>query len=262
MKFDRLLLSFILNILMIIFAIITLIIEIIYIHNNPRSVYQNVWGLFRYFTIDGNILSLICTIIISIREFKALIIKNPENKKSLIVSHFLFIISLMSACTDLIIFVVVVFIFMPIADDVWRKGLVGSFNASSFHITIPILLNFRFIFLDMRDRDLKLYEKFYGGAPMFLYGATMLILCIAKVFKSFNRDIENGDGKIPYPFLDVYHEKWYFCAGIIIFIFIFGFGIGFLLDFLNKKCEKLILPASFIEECEKQEAINMEMEQF
>ena len=102
LKFDRLLLTFILNILMIIFAIITLIIEIINIHNNPSSVYQNVWGLFRYFTIDGNILSLICTIIISIREFRALIITNPENIKSLIVSHFLFIISLMSACLILL----------------------------------------------------------------------------------------------------------------------------------------------------------------
>ena len=256
LKFDRLLLAFILNIIMIIFATITLILEIINVYTAPDSIYQNIWGLFRYFTLDGNILSFICTIIISIREFRALIIDKPENIKSLIVSHFLFIISLMSACTDFVIFVVVMFIFMPIADEKWRKGLVGSFNASCFHITIPILLNFRFIFLDMRERDLKLCEKFYGGAPMCLYGVIMLILCIAKVFKSYDRYIENGDGKIPYPFLDVYHEKWYFCFGIAIFIFVFGFGIGFLLEFLNKKCEKLILPYNFVEECEKQEDIN------
>ena len=261
LKFDRLLLAFILNALMIIFAIITLILEIINVYTAPDSIYQNIWGLFRYFTIDGNILSLICTIIISIREFRALIITKPENIKSLIVSHFLFIISLMSACTDLVIFVVVMCIFMPIADDNWRKGLVGSFNASCFHITIPILLNFRFIFLDMRERDLKIYEKFYGGTPMCLYGVIMLFLCILKVFKSCDRYIENGDGKIPYPFLDVYHEKWYFCFGIAFFIFAFGFGIGFLLEFLNKKCEKLILPYDFVTDFENQEGINQIREQ-
>ena len=149
-------------------------------------------------------------------------------------------------------------IFMPMANDEWRKGLIGSFNASCFHITIPILLNFRFIFLDMRERDLKIYEKFYGGAPMCLYAVIMFTLCIFKVFKSF--DIKDGDGKIPYPFLDVYHQKWYFCFGCAIFIFVFGFGIGFLLDFLNKKCGKLILPYNFVRETEKQEEIIQEME--
>ena len=245
MKFDRLLLSFILNILMIILAISTIIIEIVNIHNNPDSVYQNVWGLFRYFTIDGNILSLIFTIIISIKEYKALRVSPNGDIKSIIVSQFLYTISLMSSCTDLVIFVVVVLIFIPMADATWRKALVGSYNASSFHVTIPILLNFRFIFLDIRERDFKLYEKFIGGAPMCLYGVIMYILCIAKVFKSFDKKVANGDGKIPYPFLDVYHQSWYFCAGIAIFIFVFGFGIGFFLDFLNKKCQNLILPYNF-----------------
>ena len=166
----------------------------------------------------------------------------------------------MSSCTDLVIFVVVVLIFIPMADATWRKALVGSYNASSFHVTIPILLNFIFIFLDIRERDFKLYEKFIGGAPMCLYGVIMFILCIAKVFKSFDKNVENGDGKIPYPFLDIYHQKWYFCFGCAIFIFVFGFGIGFLLDFLNKKCGKLILPYNFVRETEKQEEIIQEMQ--
>lgn len=243
MKFDRLLLSFILNIIMIILAISTLIIEIVNIHNNPNSVYQNVWGLFRYFTIDGNLLSLIFTIIITIKQYKALRVSQNGDIKPIIATQFLYTISLMSACTDFVIFVVVVFIFIPIADKEWRIGLVGSYNASCFHITIPILLNLRFIFLDIRQRDYKLYEKFIGGVPMFIYGIIMLILCIAKVFKSFEK--EKGDGKIPYPFLDVYHSNWLFCSGVMIFIFAFGFGIGFLLDFLNKKCQNLFLPYNF-----------------
>lgn len=252
----RLVISYILNLIMIILAISTIIIEIVNIHNNPDSVYQNVWGLFRYFTIDGNILSLIFTIIISVKQFKALRLPIDENIKDIIASQFLYTISLMSSCTDFVIFVVVVFIFIPMADNDWRKALVGSYNSSSFHVTIPILLCFRFIFLDVRERDYKFIEKFIGGIPMCAYGVIMYILCIAKVFKSFDKDVEGGDGKIPYPFLDVYHQHWAFCLFIALFIFVFGFGIGFLLDFLNKKCEKLLLPYNFMIDSEIQNNIN------
>jgi hypothetical protein len=75
--------------------------------------------------------------------------------------------------------------------------------------------------------------------PMLFYGVTMFILCGAKVFLSFGNNGQDGDkdGKIPYPFFDIYHESWAFCTFVSIFIFAFGFGIGFLLDFLNKKFE-------------------------
>ena len=72
MKFDRLILTFILTIIMIILTISSIIVEIIDIQNNPDSVYHNVWGLFRFYTIDGNLLSLIFNIIVSISQFKAL----------------------------------------------------------------------------------------------------------------------------------------------------------------------------------------------
>ena len=242
---QRLIITFVLNIIMIILAISTLIIEIVKIHNDPDSLYQNVWGLFRYFTIDGNILALIFTIIITVKQIQALRMIDGKSINNIIISQFLYTISLMSACTDFVIFVVVVLIFLPMADHDWRMGLVGSYNASSFHITIPILLNIRFIFFEKRKRDFKWYEKLIGGVPMLIYGVIMFILCIAKVFKSFGKKHEDGDknkdGKIPYPFLDVYHQHWLFCSGIAIFIFVFGFGIGFLLDFLNKKCENLML---------------------
>ena len=238
----RLIISFIINLIMIILAISTLIIEIVNIHCNPDSVFINVWGLFRYFTIDGNLLSLIFTIIISIKQFKALRMPAGENIKNIIISQFLYTISLMSACTDLIIFVVVVFIFIPVSDRKGTKALVGTYNGSSFHVTIPILLIIRFIFFDVRARDYKLYEKLVGGLPMLIYGTIMYILCIAKVFKSFDKNVIDGDGKIPYPFLDVYHNDLSYCLSIAIFIFLFGFLIGILLDFLNKKCEYLILP--------------------
>ena len=50
----RIILSFVINILMVLIFISAIANEIVDIYNNPNSVYQNVWGLFRYFTIDGN----------------------------------------------------------------------------------------------------------------------------------------------------------------------------------------------------------------
>ena len=243
-KLRRLYISFILNILMIILASSSLIIEIVnfYTHKDT-SIYKNIWGLFRYFTIDGNILSLILNIIVFISQLKAIRMPEGEDIKGIIMNNFLFKISLMAASSELVIFITVVLIFLPFANHEWVMGLVGSYNASSFHITIPILLAFRFIFLDARESDLKWYEKLLGGLPMLTYGIIMLILCGAKVFLSF--DPNEGDGKIPYPFLDIYHSKWYYCTFCAIFIFAFGFGIGFLLEYLNKKCEKLILPYDF-----------------
>ena len=236
----RLILSLELNLIMIIVFISAITFEIIDINNNPNSVYQNVWGLFRYFTIDGNLCSFIFTCIISFRQYQALRLFKDEDIKEKTISHFLYIISLISACNDIIIFIVVMLVFLPMSNTEIIIALIGTYKASSVHITIPVILTFRFLFLDKRERDLKIYEKLLGGGPMLIYGTIMFILCGTKTFKSFDKT--EGDGKIPYPFFDMYHQEWYFCFFIAIFIFCFGFGISFLFDFLNKKCEKLILP--------------------
>ena len=236
----RLITSYVINLIMIILFISSIIIEIINIINNPNSVYQTVWGLFRYFTIDGNLLSCIFNIIIWIKQFQALKQSKSGNLKDKAVSHFLYIISLMSACNEIIIFIVVVLVFLPMSNAKWIKGLIGTYSMLSAHLLIPLILTFRFLFLDMRERDLKLYEKFVGGLSMTVYGIIMIILCGAKVFTSFDK--REGDGKIPYPFFDFYHQSWYFCFFILLFILVFGFGISILFDFLNRKCEKLIFP--------------------
>ena len=126
----RLILALILNIIMMILFISSIIIEIIDIHNNPNSVYITVWGLFRYFTIDGNIFSFIFTTIMAVKQIKAIRKPKTEDIKPIIISNLLYLGSLMSACIDLVIFVVVVFIFLPMSanDSTWALALVGSYN--------------------------------------------------------------------------------------------------------------------------------------
>ena len=248
----RLAISFVLNILIILLFITSLIAEIVDIYNNPNSVYKNIWGLFRFFTIDGNSFSFICSIILSIKQFKILKISETENVRELIFSPSNYILSLMSASTDLIIFVVVLFILIPLAGSE-GLGLIDTYNASSFHITIPILLNLKFIFLDAKERDLFFYEKLFGGIPTITYGIIMFTLCICKVFTGYG---EEGDGNIPYPFLDIYHQNALLPLMSGVFIIVFGFGIGFLLDFLNKKCENIIYPYNYLKDVKA----NQEME--
>ena len=148
----RLILSLILNIIMIILFISSIINEIVEIYINPDSTYQTVWGLFRFFTIDGNLLSCIFNCIIISKQIKALKSNNEKSIKEKTISNFIFLIGLISACNEIIIFIVVVFIFLPMADRKWMLGLIGTYRASSVHITIPILLTFRFLFLDTRGK--------------------------------------------------------------------------------------------------------------
>ena len=89
---------------------------------------------------------------------------------------------------------------------------------------------------------------------MITYGFIMLILCLCKVFTGYG---EEGDGNIPYPFLDVYHQNVFVPLFSAIFIVVFGFGIGYLLDFLNKKCENLIYPYNYLKEAEVNQVMEL-----
>ena len=89
----RLLISFLLNLIMIILFIASIINEIVDIHNNPDSVYQTVWGLFRYFTIDGNLLSCIFNFIIAFKQYQALRMPNEKDAQEKTISPFFYIIN-------------------------------------------------------------------------------------------------------------------------------------------------------------------------
>ena len=144
----RLIFSFIINLLMIIFFISAVICILVDNINNPNSIYQSFWGLFRYFTNDGNLLTFIFNLIIVIKQFQVLRMKTEKEIKEKTISHFLYIISLTSAVTEIIIFIVVMIIFLPIANNEIIKALIGTYKGSSVHITIPLLITFRFLFLD------------------------------------------------------------------------------------------------------------------
>jgi hypothetical protein len=160
-------------------------------------------------------------------------------------------IGLMSACTDFIIFIVVMLVLFPLSG---KSGveLINTYKASSLHITNPILLKVRFLLFDTRERDLRIYEKFFGGIPMFIYGVILTILCAAKAFTGYG---DVGDGNIPYPFLDFYHQNPLISVFGVLFVLIIGFAFSVLLDFLNKKLDEKVLPYDFDEIKEMKEVV-------
>ena len=143
----RLILSFIINLLMIIFFISSIIYALVDINNNPDSIYQNFWGLFRYFTIDGNLLTCLFNFIIIIKQFQVLRKNTEQEVKEKTISHFLYITSLVSAVNEIVIFIVVMVVLLPTSDINKIKELIGTYKGSSVHIIIPLLLIFHIFYL-------------------------------------------------------------------------------------------------------------------
>jgi hypothetical protein len=72
----------------------------------------------------------------------------------------------------------------------------------------------------------------------------LTILCKAKAFTGYG---DVGDGNIPYPFLDFYHQNPLISVFGVLFVLIIGFAFSVLLDFLNKKLYEKVLPYDFDE---------------
>ena len=156
-------------------------------------------------------------------------------------SHYIYIISLISACSELVIFLIILIsLFYSGSGDVWNMKLKSEYKTVIIHAFIPMVTLIRFITSDIRiEINIKLYEKFSGGLPFIVYSCIMLPLCGAKVFTTLNKN--EGDGKIPYGFFDFYHQSWYVCLIISFLIIVFGCCIGIFLDYLNKKIELVFI---------------------
>ena len=245
--------------MMVFVYIIGIIIELVDIIKYKNPVYRNVLGLFRFFSFDGNFLSFIFSIIICIRNYKVYKIpKDDEKFKDKAVSHFIYIISLISASNGIIILIIAIFLICyPISNKDWRTNFMEGYRGVALYIMIPLILFVKFLFFETRKRDLKLYEKFIGGIPISIYVLIMSLLCKSKILTSF--DEKDGDGLIPYPFFDFEHYNFYFCLIMTLFLVVLGFGISFLLDFLSKKYE--ILSNKALEKKKEEEGINDDNQQ-
>jgi len=206
---NKLKISLIINIIILILGISSIIIEISKTFLYKDNFYGEFYDVFRYFTIDGNLYTIITIIILLINW------KNNNNK-------FLYFLSLSSVISEFIIFIVVMFIIVPFSGVIY----INSYTGMSLHIFIPILIAFRFLYCEFKNNDNSILLKLSGAFPILIYGIIISILISFKI-------IENN--KIPYEFLNYHNNPIWLNILVLILFPIFTIFFSILFNFLNLK---------------------------
>lgn len=220
----RILISYFINIIICALGISSIIIESLKTFLFEKNYYGKFYDLFRFFTIDGNIYVIIASIILIRYQLIYLLDNNPNNN---LFNNFIYFLGLSSSVSEFIIFIVVNILFTPF----YGPKFINSFTGTSLHIIIPLLVIFRFLFLDFRIKEIKFLFKFSGFIPMIIYGIIISILILFKIIK---------DDKIPYSFLDYYNNNILINFLTILLLPSLGLFFSFLFDYFNKKFETVI----------------------
>jgi len=220
--------AFIMNIIIIILAYFSFApIFALSVYGELTS--KSFSGNFRFFTNDGNLYStLVSCILISFQITILFFKKNPN----IIRNNILYLLSLASAVSELIILFVVLFVLLPMLKTL--KILFGNFAMFNLHLLTPIIVTIRFLFFEKKRNNISHIDSLYGSLPVLVYGVIVLFLVIIKVFNQENN-------KIPYPFLNIYGNPWWVTFISIIGIFGFTFGLCILLNYLNQLFENVLL---------------------
>lgn len=216
----KILLSFIINIITIILAFTSLTPEIIK-SLNKNNVYQSFFGFFRFFTNDGNIYSTIVSCILLSYQITVLFFNLNSN---ILKNNYIYLLCLGSSVSEIIILLVVLFLLLPH----FGLSIITPYEMINLHLLIPILITFRFIFLDKKQNNISILKSLYGTIPISIYGLIIFFLVVFKVFTKENN-------KIPYPFFEIYTNPWYFSFLSIGGIVSATFGLCILLNYLNEK---------------------------
>ncbi len=223
----KLLISFVLNIILIILAY-TSFAPIFSLSVYGELTSRSLSGIFRFFTNDGNMYSTLVTCVLISFQITILFLKKNPN---IIRNNILYLLSLGSAVSELVILFVVLFLLMPF---IGPRILIGNYAMFNLHLLIPVIVAIRFIFFEYKRIKINYINSLYGSIPVLTYGFIILFLIIIKVFNEENN-------KIPYDFLKIYSNPlWYTLLSLIV-IFGFTFGFCILLNYLNELCEDVIL---------------------
>ena len=223
----KLLVGFVLNIILIILAYSSFApIFSLSVYGELTS--KSLSGTFRFFTNDGNLYSTLVTCVLISFQISILLFKKNPN---IIRNNILYLLSLGSAVSELIILFVVVYLLMPFFGS---KILIGNYTMFNLHFLMPVIVTIRFIFFEYKRIKINYTNSLYGSIPVLFYGVIILFLIIIKVFNEENK-------KIPYPFLNIYGNPWW--ATLLYFLVLFGFTFGFciFLNYLNDLFEDVLL---------------------
>ena len=208
-------------VVLVIFGTISMFTGFEFMGHSEMSLTSTKIEMFKFFTVDSNILMGIISLIFLIKECK--MIKNNEFK----ISKNMAIWKLVGTVGVTLTFLTTAFYLAPFAP----YGYFSLFlNANLFfHLVVPLLSIISFAFLE-NNEEISFRESFLGMIPMLIYA----IFYIVNVIVHF----ENGDVPYKYDFYGfVKGDLWTISisAGIMIF---FTFLISLSLWGINKKLSK------------------------
>lgn len=172
-------------------------------------------GMFRMFTNDGNIFSAAAALICGIY-----CIFRTSNSKS--AARIVYCLRLMSAVSEIIIFIIVVAVLMPMG----MRSLLSGYSMLVLHAVAPLITAVSFLALDPGPEDTGKRTFIYGGLPVLVYGVTVLILCLTKVWTGY---------MIPYPFFRVYDNPVWLTVAALAGIIGATLLLSFALDRIKRK---------------------------
>ena len=208
--------SLIINIIIVLLVIMTSIFMFTgftFMKNNTLLEASKI-EMFKFYTVDSNILIGIASLLLAINEIKLL------NKKIKEIPIFIYILKLITTSGITLTFITTAFFLAP------QYGIYAMYNNNNlfFHLIIPILSIITYVIYEKYDNKYK-YAPL-GMLPMFIYSiyyTTNIILHLNTGGLSFKSDF--------YGFLQGNINNIYI---VIPFIYFVTYLISLLLIFLNK----------------------------
>ena len=208
--------SLIINIIIVLLVIMTSIFMFTgftFMKNNTLLEASKI-EMFKFYTVDSNILIGIASLLLAINEIKLL------NKKIKEIPIFIYILKLIATSGITLTFITTAFFLAP------QYGICAMYNNNNlfFHLIIPILSIITYVIYEKYDNKYK-YAPL-GMLPMFIYSiyyTTNIILHLNNGCLSFKYDF--------YGFLQGNINNIYI---VIPFIYFVTYLISLLLIFFNK----------------------------
>ena len=171
--------------------------------------------MFKFYTVDSNILMGIMALIMVIYEKKLL------KKKIKEIPKFVYILKLIGTSAITLTFIVTLFFLSP------QYGFYAMYNNNNLflHLVIPVLAIITYVFYEKHDN--KYSYAFLGIIPMFIYSiyyASMIIIHLSDGGLTFKYDF--------YGFLRGNINNVYIVLPVM---YLFAYLISILLIYLNKK---------------------------
>lgn len=168
------------------------------------EIYENGWGMLQYYTVDSNILMVICCVLDILYQCR----EQKDQKKLIWIKQLKYI----GVCCMTITFCVVLFVLAPMGGLEGYRRIFFEGALKYQHFLCPILTLVSYLVVDRFQITLKRGMIHRALFVTILYAVVITSLNIAKIIYG------------PYPFLYVYEQS----VGMSVLWFLIITGIGYL----------------------------------